>query len=113
MLARPELVSGEGRLDFDLARSFPKNVVNKSGAEAIIGIGFSDPPLGIVVKVHDGAERALGAITLAVLRALGIVDDIARFPMLARHERPAVMNHAQLLTGEIVAELALARATKP
>jgi hypothetical protein len=31
--------------------------------------------------------------------------------MLARHERPAVMNHARIRTGEIVAELALARVT--
>lgn len=109
MLKAPELVSGEGRLDYDLARSFTNNVVNKSGAEAIIGIGFSDPPLGIVVKVHDGAERALGAITLAVLRELGIVDDLARFPSLARHERPAVTNHAHLRTGDIVASVALVR----
>jgi L-asparaginase II len=109
MRKAPELVSGEGRLDYDLARSFPNNVVNKSGAEAIIGIGFSDPPLGIVVKVHDGADRALGAITLAVLRELRIVDDLARFPLLARHERPAVTNHARLRTGEIVATVTLAR----
>jgi L-asparaginase II len=112
MLEHPELVSGEGRLDYDLARSFPNNVTNKSGAEAIIAIGFSEPPLGIVVKVHDGSDRALGAITLAVLRQLGIASDIARFPLLTRHERPAVMNHARLRSGEIVAELSLTRVTK-
>src|SRR5262249_45067320 len=39
MQAEPVLVSGEGRFDYDLARSFPGNVVNKGGAEAILGIG--------------------------------------------------------------------------
>ncbi|HEX6765035.1 MAG TPA: asparaginase, partial [Polyangiaceae bacterium] len=103
MLAEPWFVSGDGRFDYDLARSFPMNVVNKSGAEAIVALGFRDPPLGIVVKVHDGGERALAPITVAVLRELGLVDDIARFPLLATHERPPVTNHRKLSTGEIVA----------
>ncbi len=109
MLAEPFLVSGDRRFDYDLARSFPDNVVAKGGAEAIIGIGFREPPLGIVVKVHDGAERARGPIVIAVLRELGLVDDIERFPLLARHERPAIVNDAKLRTGEIVATLALRR----
>jgi len=107
MLAEPVLVSGDGRFDHDLARSFPNNVVNKGGAEAIVAIGFRDPPLGVVVKVHDGAERALAPIAVAVLRALGLTSDIARFPFLARHERPPIVNHAKLRTGELVAEVAL------
>jgi L-asparaginase II len=112
MLAESYFVSGDGRFDHDLARSFPGNVVAKSGAEAIIAIGFRDPPLGIVVKVHDGADRARGPIVIAVLRGLGIIDDIERFPLLARYERPAIQNDAKLRTGEIVAELVLRNETK-
>jgi L-asparaginase II len=111
MLAEPFYVSGEGRFDHDLARSFPNNAVSKSGAEAIIAIAFRDPPLGIVVKVHDGAERALAPITVAVLRELGLVTNVAAAPHLARHERPAIMNHRKLRTGELVAALALRRET--
>jgi L-asparaginase II len=109
MHAEPSLVSGEGRFDYDLARSFPENVVNKGGAEAIVGIGFRDPALGIVVKVHDGSDRALGAITIAVLRELGLVSDIADVPLLARHERPIIRNNAKRPTGEIVAAVPLRR----
>jgi L-asparaginase II len=109
MLTEPSLVSGEGRFDYDLARSFPGNVVNKGGAEAVVGIGFREPALGIVVKVHDGADRALGAITIAVLRELGLVSDIALVPHLARHERPIIRNHAKRPTGEIVASVPLRR----
>jgi len=107
--AEPWLVSGDGRFDYELARSFPKNVVNKTGAEAIVGIGFCDPPLGIVVKVHDGADRALGPIAIAVLRELGLLDDIGRYPLLASHERPAITNHRKVPTGAIVAALELRR----
>ncbi len=109
MLAEPLLVSGEGRFDYELARSFPENIVNKGGAEAILGIGFRDPALGIVVKVHDGAERALAPIALAVLRQLGLARDTNDFPLLARHERPEIRNHAKLRTGEIVAVIRLER----
>lgn len=107
MQAGPVLVSGEGRFDYDLARSFPGNVVNKGGAEAILGIGLREPALGIAIKVHDGGERALAPLAVAVLRELGLVTDLARFPLLARHERPQLSNYAGLRVGEIRAELTL------
>jgi L-asparaginase II len=102
MQAEPFLVSGAGRFDDELARSFPANVVNKAGAEAVLGLGFRDPPLGIALKVHDGGERALAPLCLAVLRELGLVgEDLARFPLLERHARPELSNYAGLATGEI------------
>jgi L-asparaginase II len=107
MVAEAFFVSGDRRFDYELAQSFPGNVVAKGGAEAIIALGFRDPALGVVVKIHDGGERARGPIVIAVLRELGLVDDIARFPLLARHERPAISNDAKLRTGEIVATLTL------
>jgi L-asparaginase II len=107
MQAEPLLVSGEGRFDYDLARSFPGNIVNKGGAEAILGIGFRDPPLGIAIKIHDGAERALAPLTVAVLQKLGLVDEIARFPLLVRHERPTLRNHTKREVGAIRAEVEL------
>jgi L-asparaginase II len=112
MLAEPFLVSGEGRFDHDLARSFPGNVVNKSGAEAILGIGFRDPPLGIAIKIHDGAERALAPVAVAVLRELGLVADVANVPSLARYERPVLKNHAKLATGELVVDVTLRTETE-
>jgi L-asparaginase II len=109
MLTEPYFVSGDGRFDYDLARSFPNDAVVKGGAEAILGIGFRNPPLGVAIKVHDGAERALAPIAVAVLRELALVDDLARFPFLARYERPAITNARRLRTGELVAEVRLRR----
>lgn len=111
MQKEPFLISGDGRFDYDLARSFPGNVVNKGGAEAIQGIGFREPALGIAVKVHDGGERALAPLCLAVLQALGIVRDVAQFPLLEPHARPALRNYAGLVAGEIRVELAPATVT--
>jgi len=105
--AEPVLVSGEGRFDYDLARSFAGNVVNKGGAEAILGIGLREPALGIALKVHDGGERALAPLAVAVLRELGLVSDFAQFPLLAPHERPALSNYAGLRSGEIRADVTL------
>lgn len=105
MQKEPFLISGDARFDYDLARSFPGNVVNKGGAEAIQGIGFRDPPLGIAIKVHDGGERALAPLCVAVLRTLGVLDDLSRFPLLEPHARPQLRNYAGLTTGEIRVEL--------
>ncbi|HEY3495867.1 MAG TPA: asparaginase [Polyangiaceae bacterium] len=107
MQAEPLLVSGEGRFDYDLARSFPGNVVNKGGAEAILGLGFRDPAIGIAIKVHDGGERALPPVAVAVLQQLGLIDEMTRFPLLVRHERPHVSTHAGREVGEIRADVGL------
>ncbi len=102
----PEMFSGEGRFDLALMRSFPGNIVCKGGAEAIQGIGFSDPPMGIVVKIHDGNFRAIYPVVLEVLKQLGIkgVDESEHFkPFLM----PEIRNNMNLLTGHIKAEFSL------
>jgi len=106
MRAHPVLVSGETRFDAQLMRAFAGRIVCKGGAEALQAIGFSDPPLGIAVKVVDGGERALPPIVLAVLRALGLTGG-ADLGALAERLRPIVTNHRGTETGAIVASVAL------
>lgn len=106
----PEMVSGEGRFDLDLARSFPGKLICKIGAESIEAIGLSDPPLGIVVKIHDGGERALAPVCIEVLRQLGVIQNPDDYPLLKRHVRPEVRNNRNLVTGQVVAEFTLKRA---
>ena len=109
MFAHPVLISGERSLDYDLALAFPDRAVVKGGAEALLLIAFREPALGIAIKVVDGAARALGPLVVETLKQLGIVDDIAKFPTLVRHEVPAVSNARKLKTGEIRADFALRR----
>jgi L-asparaginase II len=107
MLAHPLLVSGERRLDYDLSLAFPGLVLVKGGAEALLLLAFSEPAIGIAIKVIDGSPRALGPILVETLKQLGLVDDMSKFPTLARYERPAVTNARKLKTGEIVADFRL------
>ncbi|MEA3297299.1 MAG: asparaginase, partial [candidate division Zixibacteria bacterium] len=103
----PEMVSGEGRFDLALMRSFPNNVICKIGAEALEGIGFSDPPVGIAVKIHDGNERALGAVCVSILKQLDIIGNIDDFPHLKPYENPEVHNVREIITGHIISEFKL------
>lgn len=109
MMAYPVMVSGEGRFDLALMESLPSRVVCKVGAEGIEAIGLTDPPLGIVVKVHDGSFRPLGPICVEVLKQLGIVDKIDGYPHLKEHERPVVRNARSLETGFIESAFTLTK----
>jgi len=109
MLVHPLLVSGQRRLDFDLAQAFPGRAVVKGGAEALLLVAFREPALGIAVKVVDGSPRALGPILVETLKQLGLLDDIARFPTLVRHAAPEVKNARKLVVGEIRADFELRR----
>jgi L-asparaginase II len=106
MQAHPVMVSGEKRFDAQLMRAFEGRIVCKGGAEGLQAIGFSDPPLGIAVKVLDGGERAGPPICIAVLRALGLITGATPEP-LAERERPIMTNHQGIETGAIVATVTL------
>ncbi|RME27982.1 MAG: asparaginase [Candidatus Zixiibacteriota bacterium] len=99
--AYPKLVSGDGRFDYDLMRSFPNNVIAKVGAEAIQAIGFADPPLGICVKIRDGKDPVLAAACVEILNQLGLVSNDNSFPHLQRHFHPPVRNNRDLPVGYI------------
>ncbi len=101
MQAHPELVSGPSRFDHDVQRAFGGRVVSKAGAEGLQAIGFSDPPLGVVVKVLDGGERAGATIAVALLRELGLLEGEAQ-RALAHRVRPAVTNYRGIETGAIL-----------
>jgi L-asparaginase II len=107
MLAFPEMISGEKRFDLALARSFPGNLVCKVGAEATEAIGLTDPSIGICVKIHDGSWRALGAVVVEILRQLGILGEIERYPELVPHLRPEVKNNRGIVTGHVIPDFRL------
>jgi L-asparaginase II len=91
-------------------RSFPGNVVCKGGAESLQAVGLANPKIGVAIKVLDGSPRALGAITVEVLRQLGLIVDFHDFPHLRQYERPEIHNNRHTLTGHIVTDFKLHRA---
>ena len=111
MMAHPELVAGTARrIDTALMRAYPSRVVSKGGAEGVLAMGlppgplsgpapFGDGPLGVAVTIEDGnwARRAGDAVSVEVLRQLGLVTDplprgleeLARSPILDPRGDPA------------------------
>ncbi|MBI3649465.1 MAG: asparaginase [Acidobacteria bacterium] len=106
MMAYPEMVGGTGRLDTALMRAARGALVCKIGAEAtyVIGVLPCDKfpkGLGLAIKIHDGAARALGTVVLETLIQLGVLD-AAQQAELHNYHRPVVSNHRGLTVGEIV-----------
>ncbi|MEX0659081.1 MAG: asparaginase [Egibacteraceae bacterium] len=72
MTAHPELVGGPGCADSALMAADAR-VVAKRGAEGVLAAGLMTHrgPVGVAVKIADGANRAPAPPVAAVLRALG------------------------------------------
>jgi L-asparaginase II len=100
MIAHPEMVSGQHRNDLALAQAGRGDWVTKVGAEGVQAIGVKSRGIGIAIKVADGSQRGLMPATVAVLDALGLLDDEAR-RALAAWARPALSNFRGIPTGRI------------
>ncbi len=102
MMEHPELVAGERRrIDTAVMRAFPKRVVSKGGAEGVLAMGFppgalpanapfGDGPMGVAAKVEDGSlgPRAGDAISVAILRQLGMASDPRAGPLVDHAAQP-------------------------
>ncbi len=110
MTAHPEMVSGEGRNDLAYMRAGRGDWVTKIGAEAIQAIGVRSRGIGIVVKVADGAKRALHPATVAVLDQLGLLDDAQRTELSAWGQ-PVLRNYRGTVTGAVRPLVAIERRT--
>ncbi|WP_028310685.1 asparaginase [Derxia gummosa] len=109
MAAHPELVSGPGRFDAELAAAFaPGRVIAKSGAGGLQMLALRDHGLGIAVRVADGNAAALMCATVAALGAMGLLDARSHAALAGRARAP-VSNLRGTVTGEMRALPALLR----
>jgi L-asparaginase II len=106
MLAHPEHVASEGRLDTRLMRVLPGGIVSKAGAEGMHAAGLPDRGIGIAIKIADGSRRALGPAVVGVLERLGLLGPAHR-AALGPHAESRLRNFAGLEVGAIRAELSL------
>ncbi|HXF53452.1 MAG TPA: asparaginase [Hyphomicrobiaceae bacterium] len=99
----PELVAGEGRLDTEMMRRLPEEVLMKTGAEGVYCAALPKLRLGIALKIDDGAKRAAEAL---------VAHLIAQFiPKAVSHVPSGVMRSWRGLTvGEVRLCAALMRA---
>ncbi len=112
MMAYPEMVAGEERLDTDLMRAAPGRVVSTGGAEGYHGLGIvgqDGPALGVAIKIADGdGKRGGNPVVIEVLRQLGVLDDAALAQLKSYHTWP-ITNHRGLEVGEVRANFKLIR----
>jgi L-asparaginase II len=99
MLAHPHLVAGTDRACTEIMAVVPQVLV-KTGAEGVYAACLPERRLGLVLKVEDGAARAAPVALLALLEALGVLDERAA-ATLAACMRPKLRNHAGVLVGRI------------
>ena len=114
MMAYPEMVAGEGRLDTDLMRAVSQRIVSKGGAEGYHGLGIIRPDgsaLGIAIKIGDGdGKRGGHPVVIEVLRQLGVLDETALVALQSYRAWP-ITNHRGLEVGEVQASFNLRCAT--
>lgn len=110
MTAYPDYVSGERRFDLALMRAGRGDWVAKVGAEGVQAVGLRRAGLGIAIKVGDGAGRAVAPATIAVLEALGAVDERARRE-LAPWAAPTLHNARGTPVGALRSVVVLDKAT--
>ena len=73
MRGHPDLVGGAGTVDTELMHAEPA-VIAKRGAEGVLAmaVGTRTQPLGVAIKISDGAARAVGPVAAALIERLGL-----------------------------------------
>src|SRR5262249_8520179 len=107
MIEYPEIIGGTSkRLDTDLMRAAPGQLISKVGAEGVQLIGVKPGTrypkgLGIAIKIEDGdIRRARDPVVLETLRQLGLLDE-TQLSWLSAYTKSRVFNYRNLEVGEI------------
>jgi L-asparaginase II len=74
MLTHPWHVAGSDRFDTRLMEVADGNILAKTGAEGVYGVGVLSAGIGMAVKITDGADRAISPAVTALLGELGLLD---------------------------------------
>lgn len=100
MVANPLYVAGTGDFDSALIERGHGSIVAKSGAEGVHGLAHLPSGTGLVLKVVDGAARAVPAAALALARRVNLLD-APSLTELDSFSRAPVLNRAGLNVGTI------------
>ena len=107
MTSHPEMVGGPRHFDTDLMRLAEGRIVIKAGAEGYEGIGIlpsnGKKGLGVAIKIADGDGygRARAAVSLEVLRQLGVLSEVQITSLAEYGPKRDVLNWRKLVVGEM------------
>ncbi len=103
MVAHPDLVAGEGRAGTELMREMSAAghaVAVKAGAEGVFVAILPGPrPMGVALKIEDGAARAAECAIAAILARLGVLDRAG--PAARALIDAPILNRRGIVTGAI------------
>ncbi len=118
MTSNPQMISGEGEFDCELMKAGAGRIVSKRGAEGFQALGLmpgavgaGSHGIGIAFKVSDGdlmtrtiniepLHRVRPAVTLEILRQMGVLNDVLARALEAFGPVLPVKNHRGLVVGE-------------
>ena len=109
MMANPDMVGGPGRFDTALMLAGEGKILVKGGAEGFQSVGLmpgalgpDSPGIGIAIKISDGdpSDRARNGTALAILQALGALNEEQLAKMAAFGPRIQLTNYRKIEVGE-------------
>ncbi|MGY2260889.1 asparaginase [Pseudomonas sp. SDO55104_S430] len=107
MRNHPEMVSGTGRADLGITLSSNGDWVAKTGADGVQTVGIRSRGLGVAVKVSDGDFPSVFAVTIAVLKQLGVLEQDSDCPLLAPWADPVLRSYNGAQAGQLKATVQL------
>jgi L-asparaginase II len=107
MRHHPQMVSGTGRSDLAITLASKGDWVAKTGADGVQTVGIRSRGLGVAVKVSDGDFPSVFAITISVLKQLGVLEDDGESALLAPWADPALNNCNGAPVGQLKATVQL------
>jgi len=104
----PDMVSGRGRLDYELAVASKRNILAKAGAEPLHCAVVLDKGYGLAVKILDGSRRALAPASIEVYRQLKVLNK-SQLKHLSDFSSPCIYNHKRENVGYLKSDFKLRR----
>lgn len=98
--AEPFMIAGSNRLCTAIVEASRGRILAKTGAEGVYTLAVPERRLGLVLKARDGAARAANVAVIAILDALGMMDENLRRALedfMPEKQR----NCRDIVTGEI------------
>lgn len=96
----PYMVAGRDRYCTEVMEVLGRRAFVKTGAEGVFCVALPDYGLGVAVKCDDGATRAAEAMTTAVLRQIGVIED-ADLKRLEKYLEVPLLNRRAFKIGVI------------
>jgi len=107
MRSHPQMVSGTGRADLGITLASNGDWVAKTGADGLQTVGIRSRGLGVAVKISDGDFPSVFAVTIAVLKQLGVLEQDSDSALLAPWADPVIRSYNGARAGQLKATVQL------